>query len=418
MPYIDSNQLSFATFHQSETAKRVVRVALPAALAFLSPLLVVDYLRAPAAWHKFFGIPWFASAMSAIATVCGLIIAFVVWRLLAPAPVVPAESREETLARLLRHGHVLEVRAAGVVSIEGEEAFDHLIGMPFLPLPVVNADDHFAVVGYCPPLVDLSPQFSGTAVTRLFRLFDAHADAGVAVGVTSMAEQPGSISLLVTRSDRFRITDDVVDQAEQKLQLELRSAFFRAIDAAEDQPRMARQRMPRALSLSEWDGLWQSFRTRLSSTERRPTSLFAPFRWTSDDARSLKMLPVVAYVHRPVGVDISPPTAIQNLSDAYKALIEPLPDSMRPRHLIYDGRAAKGWGGTVIDALVIHGKAPAAFVGEGAIDDIKDLAEAYGKDMGLTQIDAAIHAVDSPSTVIVHRVDDTLAEIMLVVKPS
>jgi hypothetical protein len=384
-----------------------------AGLALSSPLFVLDYLTTPEPWHNFFGTPWFASTMSGVAFMSGLILSVTCWLWLAPKAALPPESPEATVARLLRQGDLLEVRAATIVDSGGEDAFEHLALAPFFPLPVISdAETNFKTDA---PLVDVATASSGSTTSQLFEFFDAHPDAAAALGLTPCAVSGKTISLLVTRSDRI---DAITGKdANQTVRCELLRAFHAARTGDEDNAPQDRAGAEGIVSLDQWRALWASFEARFAGTARCPASIFAPLPWTQEQARSLSGLPVLAHIHRPTHLDLSPRhTIVSGLRDAYERAVARWRGDRSPGRLIYDARAVAGWGGVVADALIAHRDRPPLFTVPDGVHDVMAFTDARGIDMGLTQLAAALSAPDVAETThaMVHRVNDTHAEIVLV----
>jgi hypothetical protein len=385
-------------------------------LALSSPLFVVNYLTTPEPWHDFFGMPWFASAMSGVAFMSGLILSAVCWLGLGPKTAPPPEPAEAAVRRLLRQGDLLEVRAARIVNSGDEAGLEHLAYVPFFPLPVVGSSQ--AMIETEAALVDVATATTDSITAQIFAFFDAHSDAVAALGLTSCAASGKTISILVTRSDRIAAVAG--KDVSPAIRCGLLAAFKRARSLAGKSEPQDRTPAEGMVPFDQWNELWGSLEEQLAGSERRPSSIFAPLPWTKEQARVYAELPVMAHIHRPIRADLSVrPAIVSGLRDAYERASSRWRADRSPERLVYDARAAAGWGGMVADALVAHKDRPPLFAVPGGVHDVMALTDARGKDMGLTQLVAALSAADAGKTThaMVHRVDDTHAEVTLVSAP-
>lgn len=393
-----------------EVARPAGRLGLTAVIALLSPLFVVDYLTTPEPWHDFFGTPWFASAMSGVASMSALIVSGACWLGLAPKAVPNPESAQENVARLLRQGDLLEVRSAHIVDGDDEGNFGHL---PFFPLPVIG--DGKVPIKADIPFIDVLSTSTESTITELFAFFDAHPDAFAALGLSSCATSGRTMSFLVTRSDRIPTT--LRHEADHKLRGDLMRAHKQSQSGDSEIEAQRRLKTGRIMRIERWRELIAPFEKDLTESRKQPAAPFAPLPWTQEDQRVYEKLPLLAHLHRPARIFLSSTqTTLDAIRDAYENASDRLTAARRPSRLMYHARAAAGWGSTVIDALVAHKDRMPPF--EGDVHDVTALTELRGKDIGLTQMMASLPFGDtSDVTAIVHRVNETRAEVVLVSAP-
>jgi hypothetical protein len=175
-----------------------------------------------------------------------------------------------------------------------------------------------------------------------------------------------------------------------------------------------------ALSPFQWDRVIEAFKNHVTDDVKRPVRSLLPLRWSSTLLGRFDALPVLAYLHRSVSVDMTSMPPIQALRDAYADAANSLPEPLRPSRLIYDGGAHPSWGGVIVEALVTRPELTADFPGRGGIHDLYRRPDGSGAtDCGQLMLAAALAAQqDGRTAAVIHRIDDDRAEIVLVSSPA